>query len=126
MSGGGVKDPGKNRARIFKAPNHRRQKFLAAVLSPNLRGEYGTKSLPVRSGDTVVVRRGDWALQEGRVLRVDTKSVRVFVENIKRERADGREVIIPLRPENLMITKLNLDDEWRRRIIGRRGYGAAP
>lgn len=112
--------------KLFEAPNHRRQKTLAAILSPSLRGEHGVKSLPIRSGDTVAVRRGEWALQEGRVLRVDTKRAWVFVENIKRERADGREVNIPIRPENLMITKLNLDDEWRKKIIERRGYGARP
>ncbi|MFB0543518.1 MAG: 50S ribosomal protein L24 [Candidatus Bathyarchaeia archaeon] len=126
MSGRRVKDPGKNRAGLFTAPNHRRRKALAAILSPSLRGEYGVKSLPIRSGDTVVVRRGAWALQEGRVSRVDTKRAWVFVENIKRERADGRESLIPIRPENLMITKLDLDDEWRKRIIERRGYGATP
>lgn len=126
MSGRRVKDPGKNRARRFTAPNHRRRKILAAILSPSLRGEHGVKSLPIRSGDTVVVRRGAWALQEGRVSRVDTKRGWVFVENIKRERADGRETLIPIRPENLLITKLELDDEWRKRIIERRGYGAKP
>jgi len=117
-----VKDPGKNRLRLFTAPNHRRQKGLAAVLSPSLQGEYGIRSLPVRRGDTVVVRRGDRALQEGKVSRVDTKRTKVFVDNIKRERADGREVLIPLRPENIMITKLDLDDKWRKKIIERRGY----
>lgn len=122
VAGGGIKDPGKNRLRLFMAPNHMRQKVLAVVLSPNLKGEYGIRSLPIRRGDTVVVRRGDRTLQEGKVSRVDTKRVRVFVENIKRERADGREVLIPLRPENLMITKLDLDDKWRKKIIERRGY----
>ncbi|RJS88884.1 50S ribosomal protein L24 [Candidatus Bathyarchaeota archaeon] len=124
MAGGGVKDPGKNRLRLFTAPVHRRRKRLSVLLSPSLRAEHGVKSLPVRSGDTVVVRRGEWMLQEGKVLRVDTERGLVFVDNIKQERADGREVHIPLRPENLMITKLDMDDEWRKRIIERRGYRA--
>lgn len=122
VSEGAVKDPGKNRMRLFTSPNHRRQKVLAAVLSPNLKGEYGIRSLPIRRGDTVVVRRGDRTLQEGKVSRVDPKRSRVFVENIKRERADGREVLIPLRPESLTITKLELDDKWRKKILERRGY----
>jgi len=117
-----VKDPGKNRMKMFTAPSHRRQKALAAILSPSLRGEYGARSIPIRSGDIVVVRRGERALQEGRVLRVDVRRASVFVENVKRERADGREVLIPLRPENLMITKLDMDDKWRKKIIERRGY----
>ena len=124
MAGGGVKDPGKNRLRLFTAPVHWRRKRLSVLLSPSLRAEHGVKSLPVRSGDIVVVRRGEWMLQEGKVLRVDTERGLVFVDNIKQERADGREVHIPLRPENLMITKLDMDDEWRKRIIERRGYRA--
>ncbi|MCD6263995.1 50S ribosomal protein L24 [Candidatus Bathyarchaeota archaeon] len=124
MAGGGVKDPGKNRLRLFTAPVHWRRKRLSVLLSPSLRAEHGVKSLPVRSGDIVVVRRGEWMLQEGKVLRVDTERGLVFVDNIKQERADGREVHIPLRPENLMITKLDMDDEWRKRVIERRGYRA--
>ena len=69
-----------------------------------------------------MVRRGDWALQEGKVSRVDKERARIFVENIKREKADGREILIPIRPENLMITRLELNDEWRKRIVERRGY----
>lgn len=122
MSDRRVKDPGKNRMRLFRAPSHRRQKALTTILSPDLRGEYGVRSLPVRSGDTVVVRRGERVLQEGRVLRVDVRRANVFVDNVKRERADGREVLIRLRPENLMITKLDMDDKWRKKIIQRRGY----
>jgi len=117
-----VKDSGKNRARLAKLGNSARQKNLSVILSPSLKGEHGVKALPVRNGDTVVVRRGEWTLQEGKVSRVNTSNKKVFVENIKREGADGKESLIPLCPENLMITKLNLDDKWRKKIIERLGF----
>lgn len=117
-----ITDRGKNRARLANLGNSGRQKNLKVILSPNLKGEHGVKSLPVRDGDTIVVRRGEWTLQEGKVVRVNTSDKKVFVENIKREGADGKESLIPLSPSNIMITKLNLDDKWRKKIIERRGF----
>ncbi len=116
--------PSTVRKRWFNAPLHRRRKFLSAPLSPELRAEYGTRSLPVRKGDTVVVLKGDWKMKEGKVTRVDTKRMRIYIEGLTRERMDGSTVPIPIRPWNVMITKLDLSDPWRKRILERRGYAA--
>jgi large subunit ribosomal protein L24 len=116
--------PGTVRKRWFKAPIHRRRKFLSAPLSPELRAQYGTRSLPVRKGDTVVILKGDWKMKEGRVTRVDSKGMRIYVEGLTRERMDGSTVPIPIRPWNVMITKLDLGDPWRRRLLERKGYAA--
>jgi len=35
---------------------------------------------------------------------------------------DGSTVQIPVRPENVMITRLNMDDDRRKRILERRGF----
>jgi len=116
--------PSTVRKRWFNAPLHRSRKFLSAPLSPELRAEYGTRSLPVRKGDTVVVLKGDWKMKEGKVTRVDTKRMRIYIEGLTRERMDGSTVPIPIRPWNVMITKLDLSDPWRKRILERRGYAA--
>ncbi|RLI08697.1 50S ribosomal protein L24 [Candidatus Bathyarchaeota archaeon] len=116
--------PSTVRKRWFNAPLHRRRKYLSAPLSPELRAEYGTRSLPVRKGDTVVVLKGDWKMKEGKVTRVDTKRMRIYIEGLTRERMDGSTVPIPIRPWNVMITKLDLSDPWRKRILERRGYAA--
>jgi len=108
--------------RSSRARGPERHRKLSAILSPALKSQYGVRAMVIRKGDTVVVRRGDWTLQEGRVMRVDAGSTAVFVENIKREGADGKEVLAPLRPENLMITKLDLDDKMRKKVMQRRGY----
>ncbi len=116
--------PSTVRKRWFNAPPHRRRKYLSAPLSPELRAEYGTRSLPVRKGDTVVVLKGDWKMKEGKVTRIDTKRMRIYIEGLTRERMDGSTVPIPIRPWNVMITKLDLSDPWRKRILERRSYAA--
>ncbi len=124
MKKGGVTKPGKNRKRRYDAPSHIRRKYLSAPLSPSLKSEYGTRTMPVRTDDTVSVTKGDHKMSEGRVLRVDMKRGKIYIEGITRTRMDGSNVQIPLRPENVMITKLNLDDNRRRSMLERRGFEA--
>ena len=124
MKKGGVTKPGKNRKRRFNAPHHVRRKFLSAPLSPSLKTQYGTRSMPVISDDTVTITKGDRRLTEGKVLRVDMKRIKIYVEGVTRTRMDGSTAQIPIRPENVMITRLNLDDARRREILDRRGYEA--
>lgn len=124
MKKGGVTKPGKNRKRRYNAPSHIRRKYLSAPLSPSLKSEHGTRTMPVRTDDTVSVTKGDHKMSEGRVLRVDMKRGKIYIEGITRTRMDGSNVQIPLRPENVMITKLNLDDNRRRSMLERRGFEA--
>ncbi|MFH2112466.1 MAG: 50S ribosomal protein L24 [Candidatus Bathyarchaeota archaeon] len=120
----GVTKPSTSRKRRYNAPLHRRRKYVSAPLSPNLRAEHGTRSMPVVEDDTVSITKGDRKLSEGRVLRVDTKNTRIFVEGVTRTRQDGSTVQLPIRPENVMITRLNLNDEWRRRVLERKSFSA--
>jgi large subunit ribosomal protein L24 len=124
MKKSGVKKPGKNRKIRFNAPHHIRRKFLSAPLSPSLKTQYGTRSLPVRRDDTVTITKGDRKLTEGKVLRVDMKRGKLYLEGLTRTRMDGSTVQIPFRPENVMITRLVLDDPKRQDILTRRGYEA--
>lgn len=105
-------------------PHHVYWKRLSAPLAPPLRAQYGVRSIPLREGDTVLVIKGDRKMSEGRVTRVDIKRGKIYVEGITRQRLDGRTVQIPISPQNVIITRLKLDDEWRRRILERRGYKA--
>ena len=120
----GVTKPGKSRKRRFNAPNHVRRKFLSAPLSPALKAEYGARSIPIRRDDTVTITKGDRKLTEGKVLRVDSERSKIYIEGVTRNRMDGSMVQIPIRPENVMITRLELGDDKRRAILARRGFGA--
>ena len=120
----GVTKPGKNRKRRFNAPNHVRRKFLSAPLSPALKTEYGARSMPIRRDDTVTITKGDRKLTEGKVIRVDSERSKIYIEGVTRNRMDGSMVQIPIRPENVMITRLELGDDKRRAILARRGFEA--
>lgn len=124
MSKRGVTKPGKSRKMRFNAPQHVTRKYMAAPLSPSLRAQYGVRSMPVRRDDSVIITKGDRKLTEGRVTRVDVARGRLLIEGVTRQRMDGSTVQIPIRAENVMITRLHLDDEWRRKILERRGYGS--
>ena len=124
MVKGGVKKPSSNRKRRFNAPYHIRGRFMSAPLSPSLKAQHGARSMPIRRDDTVTITKGDRKLTEGRVLRVDRKNSRLYIEGVTRERMDGSMVQLPIRPENVMITRLALDDNRRKEIIERRGFEA--
>lgn len=114
------KKPSKQRKSLFQAPDHLRYKHFAAPLSPELRKSHGLRSIPLRRGDTVRVMRGDHKGFEGKVARVDRKNFRIYIEGLTREKVDGTTVFIPVHPSKVMITKLDLDDKWRKKILQRR------
>jgi large subunit ribosomal protein L24 len=120
----GTKKPGKSRKLRFSAPHHIKRKFFSAPLSPSLKTEYGTRSMPIIRDDTVQITKGDRRLSEGKVLRVDSKRGKIYIEGVTRTRMDGSTVQLPIQPENVMITRLNLDDGIRREKLDRRGYEA--
>ena len=115
-----VKDPRKQRKRLYNAPAHLRHKLMAAPLSPELISSKGAKALPVRKGDTVRVTRGDHAGFEGKVSRVDLKRYRIFLEGLTREKVDGTNIFVSVHPSKVMIKNLKLDDKWRKAIVDRK------
>ncbi|MET1159408.1 MAG: 50S ribosomal protein L24 [Thermoprotei archaeon] len=112
--------PSKQRKALYNAPLHKLRKLFNAPLSKELREKYGVKRLPVRVGDVVKIMRGDWKGHEGKVVKVDTKRVRIYVEGVQIKKADGTPVYYPIHPSKVMIIKLDLSDKWRRAIIERR------
>jgi large subunit ribosomal protein L24 len=115
-----VKDPRKQRKRLYTAPAHLRHKLIAAPLSPELTKSKGAKALPVRKGDTVRVVRGDHMGFEGKVSRVDLKRYRIFIEGLTREKVDGTNIFVSVHPSKVMIKNLKLDDKWRKAIVERK------
>jgi len=109
--------PRKQRKMLYQAPSHIRYGHFSAPLSAPLKTSHNIGSLPVRSGDTVRIMRGDRKGLEGKVTEVDKKKYRIFVEGVTREKVDGTTTLIPLHPSKVMITNLNLDDKWRRESL---------
>ncbi len=115
-----VTKPAKQRKMLFQAPDHVRYKLFAAPLSPELRASHRVKALQVRSGDTVRIMRGDHKGFEGKITRIDRKKYRIYVEGLTREKVDGTPMFVPIHPSKVMITRLNLDDKWRKKILERK------
>lgn len=115
--------PRKQRKRLYQAPLHERYRHFSSPLSSGLRASHKTRSVPVRKGDTVRIMRGDSKGVEGKVTNVDRKNYRIFVEGVNRERVDGTTIPVSIHPSKVMITRLNLDDKWRKAALERKGAG---
>jgi len=114
------KQPRKQRKYRFNAPLHRRQKMVSVHLDKPLRRTYTTRAMPVRKGDEVKVMRGKYKKKTGKISRVDLKSCKVYIENVKMKKTSGQEVEVPMDPSNLMIIKLETDDKKRLRSLSRK------
>jgi len=115
-----VKNPRKQRKMLFNAPAHVRHKLMGAPLSSDLAASRGTRTLPVRKGDTVRILRGDNKGFEGKVSKVDLKHFRIYIEGLTREKVDGTNIFVAVHPSKVQIRNLNLSDNWRKDILGRK------
>jgi len=113
------KKPRKQRKFLYNAPLHLRRKMISSHLSKELRQQYKKRSLPLRKGDEVKVMRGEFKGVVGKVVRIDKKKYKVYVDTVKKKRSIGTEYLVPLSPSNLMIVKLNLDDKYRMKMLER-------
>jgi large subunit ribosomal protein L24 len=68
-----------------------------------------------------MVMRGDRKGSEGKITQVDRKKYRIFIEGANREKVDGTQIPVPIHPSKVMITRLNLDDKWRKKALERKG-----
>jgi large subunit ribosomal protein L24 len=105
--------PRKQRKFRYNAPLHIKSTFLNAHMSDELVKEHGIKTLRVVEGDTVKVMRGDHAGSEGKVREVDVKYESIAVDGIVEQKADGKEMPRKIHASNVLLTKLNTDDERR-------------
>jgi large subunit ribosomal protein L24 len=109
--------PRKVRKKWYNEPLHRRRKQIAAHLAEDLLLKYNVRAVPVKKGDTVKVLRGAFKGHVGKVASVDTKSRKVTVDKATIAKADGTQIAQPIDPSNLLITKLDLSDPWRKRKL---------
>jgi large subunit ribosomal protein L24 len=112
--------PTKQRKRMYQASVTDRYRRFSAPLSSKLKDSHGTSSVQVRKGDTVMIMRGDRKGSEGKVNQIDRKNYRIFVEGATREKVDGTTIPVPIHPSKVMITRLNLDDKWRKKAMERK------
>jgi large subunit ribosomal protein L24 len=104
----------KQRKELFNAPIHKRRKWISAHLEENLLLKYDKRGVPVIKGDTVRVMRGSFKGHEDKVVHVNIRRRQVEIEGMTMTKADNKKIAKPIHASNLMITKLNLTDKWRR------------
>jgi len=114
------KQPRKQRKARYNAPLHERGSLMHSMLAKDLREKYQKRSTRVIHGDTVKVMRGSYAGHEGVVDTVLMKSLQIIVDGVVIKKADGTEVPRPVDPSNVMIIRLNLDDNRREEILKRK------
>lgn len=100
------RQPGKQRKALYKSPLHRRQKHFSALLDRKLRGKEKRRSMTLRKGDTVVVMRGDFKGHKGKVAKVNLKKMKIFVDGVTVQKADGSDRFYPMDPSKVRIVKL--------------------
>jgi large subunit ribosomal protein L24 len=106
----------KQRKARANAPLHKRKRMVSAHLDSALMKEYNVRSVAVRKGDTVRVIRGDkdFKASEAKVASVDLKSLKLIIENVTVPKADGTQKPKPVDPSNVLLTRLDLSDPWRK------------
>jgi large subunit ribosomal protein L24 len=109
--------PRQQRKAMFTADLFERHRRMAVPLSRELRRRYGRRHLPVRKGDTVRILSGSYVGREERVAKVDLQGYSVTLDNVTGKTGDQKLKPLPIRPSHLILTKLNLSDSWRRRIL---------
>ncbi|KAJ2353741.1 60S ribosomal protein L26A [Coemansia sp. RSA 2618] len=109
----------KSRKAHFTAPSHIRRKLMSAGLSKDLRKKHEVRSIPVRTGDEVVVVRGQYKGREGKVSAVYRKKWVIHIERLVREKVNGATVPIPVHPSNVSVTALKMTKD-REEILGRK------
>jgi large subunit ribosomal protein L24 len=110
--------PRKQHKMLTDAPKHVKYKRMSVHLVEDLLLKYNVRSIPVRKGDTVKIIRGALKGHTDKVAKVSLKKGMVTVENATMAKADGTQLPKWIQPSNLIITKLDLSDPWRRKKLG--------
>jgi len=112
--------PAKQRKFKANAPSHIKHRMASAHLGKELRKKYARRSFPLRKGDTVQIEKGKFEGKKGKILELDMKKMRAYVDGMNITKKDGSKVNVPIAISNLMITELNLDDKKRMEALGRK------
>ncbi len=118
--------PRRQRKALYNADSFHRRRRMSVPLSRELRARFHCRSVPVRKGDTVRILSGSYVGSEERVARVDRRSYSVILNNITLKTGEQKQKPLPIRTGQLLLTKLNLSDAWRRRTLSVREEELTP
>jgi len=88
------------------------------------RGYIYPRSIPVRTGDRVLIVRGEGRGTGGhRISQIDRRARKVYVDGFTYHKSDGTELQRPIDPSNLVVINPDWSDVRRRRILDRVNEG---
>ena len=108
---------GKQRKRAFSGHLHVKKRIMRAHVADDLMEKYDIWTVRVHKGDTVKIMRGGYAGHTAKVTDVDIKNRVIYVEKVTSIKADGKETPRPVHPSNVLVTKLDLTDPYRKRKL---------
>src|SRR2546427_4469096 len=91
--------------------------MLSARLSDDLTARHKVRRIPLRTGDTVRIMRGEFADLVGKVEKVEYSTGGAFVEGMPREKAAGISSKLPVHSSKALIPTLNLSTKWRSGLL---------
>ncbi|OXA45463.1 60S ribosomal protein L26-A [Folsomia candida] len=112
----------KSRKRYFAAPSHLRRKMMSVPLSKELRLRHGIRAIPIKKGDEVKVTRGFFKGTIGKVSDVYRLRFVIYIDSVRRTKANGTDVPVPLHPSNVVLVKFPMHNS-RQIQIERRCQG---
>jgi len=105
--------PRKQRKFGLNAPLHIKGDFLRARLSKELSQKHQLRSLRIRTGDKVLIQKGQFKGTSGLVEKVDLARTRIYVKGAEITKKEGGKVSYPIHPSNVQLTVLVADDKKR-------------
>ena len=107
----------KQRKRLFAGSLHMKTRVMRAHVADDLMEKYDLWTVRVHKGDTVKIMRGGYAGHTAKVTDVDTKKRVIYIEKVTSIKSDGKETPRPIHPSNVLVTKLDLTDPYRKRKL---------
>lgn len=69
--------------------------------------------MELKKGDKVKIMRGKYKGKSGKIDKILTKRLKIYVDGIQIKKSEGSKINIPLKASNLQIIELNTDDKKR-------------
>ena len=114
------RQPRKQRKANYNKNQHAQMRSMSAHLSDELLKEYGlVRSMTVRKGDTVKVVRGIFKGHAAKVVKAFPQKGFISIDEATLTKADGKKVARMFRPSNVILTKMDMSDPWRREKLSR-------
>lgn len=87
--------------------------YVDVAVSKELRKKYDIRSIPICKGDIVKVKSGKLKGEGGKVINVDHSNGLISVEGVTSTKADGKQKERKMKPQKLVITKIDFTRQER-------------